>query len=185
MSLSCSLLNFFQNFVKDTQQGCRIITFLIYRNDLSKLKCIRNNICKIIAYGFVSREPFWIFISTKWTEWNWWRLCFHFCVCVCVCVCVSVHTQSYWFEWAEWRIVFDSCVKSWEYFRTDNMSLKTSLYWLSEYIVRLKIEVGVEEKCTKMLTPFPMDFPHTPQHVVIIDDVIIVDRRLLRTYIHH
>jgi len=35
----------------------------------------------------------------------------------------------------------------------------------------------------RMLTPFPMDFPHTPQHCVIIDDVIIVDRRLLRTYI--
>jgi len=28
--------------------------------------------------------------------------------------------------------------------------------------VSFKIEVGVEEKCTKMLTPFPMDFPHTP-----------------------
>jgi len=28
-----------------------------------------------------------------------------------------------------------------------------------------------------------MDFPHTQQHAVIIDDVIIVGRRLLRTYI--
>jgi len=61
--------------------------------------------------------------------------------------------------------------------------LETSLYWLSEDIVRLKIEVGVREKCTKMLIPFPIDFPHTPQHAVIIDDVIIVGRRLLRTYI--
>jgi len=59
----------------------------------------------------------------------------------------------------------------------DNISLETSLYWLSEDIVRFKI--GVEEKCT----PFPMDFPHTPQHAVIIDDVIIFGRRLLRTYI--
>jgi len=83
-------------------------------------------------------------------------------------VCVSMRTQSHWFEWAEWRIVFDSCVKSWEYFRTDNISLETSLYWLSEDIVRFKIELGVEEKCTKMLTPFPMDFPQTPQHAVII-----------------
>jgi len=61
--------------------------------------------------------------------------------------------------------------------------LETSLYWLSEDIVRFKIEVGVEEKCTKMLTPFPMDFPHMPEHAVIINDVIIVGRRLLHTYI--
>jgi len=29
----------------------------------------------------------------------------------------------------------------------------------------------------------PMDFLHTPEHAVIIDDLIIVGRRLLRTYI--
>jgi len=57
-------------------------------------------------------------------------------------------------------------VKTSEYFRTDNISLETSFHWLSEDIVRFKIEVGVEEKCTKMLTPFPVDFPHTPQHAV-------------------
>jgi len=65
----------------------------------------------------------------------------------------------------------------------DNISLETSFSWLSDDIVRFKIEKGFEEKCTKMLTPFPMDFLHTPQHTVIIDDVIIVDRRLVRTYI--
>jgi len=43
--------------------------------------------------------------------------------------------------------------------------------------------MGVEEKCAKVLTPFSMDFPHTPEHAVIIDDVIIVGTRLLRTYI--
>ena len=61
--------------------------------------------------------------------------------------------------------------------------METSLYWLSEGVVRFKIEVGVEEKCTKMLTPFPMDFPHTPEHAVIIDDVVIVGMCLLHTYI--
>ena len=61
--------------------------------------------------------------------------------------------------------------------------METSLYWLSEDIVRFKVEVGVEEKCTKMLTPFPMDFLHTPQHTVIINDIIIVGRCLLCTYI--
>jgi len=65
----------------------------------------------------------------------------------------------------------------------DDISLETSLYWLSADIVRFKIEVGVEEKCTKMLTPFPMDFPHTPEHAAINDDVIIVGTRLLHTCI--
>jgi len=162
------------------------------------------------------------------------------------------------------RNTFNSCVKSWEYFRSDNISLETSLswlyddivrfkmemglrrnvqkctpcpsdvlasllaaascytrwgynviggityfhqkcirlirkklrifphgryivemslYWLSEDTVRFKIEVGVEEKYTKMLTPFPMNFPHVPQHAVIIDDVIIIGTHLLHTYI--
>jgi len=65
----------------------------------------------------------------------------------------------------------------------DDISLETLLYWLSEDIVRFKIEVGIEEKCTKMLTPFPMDFPHTSHHTVIVGDIIIVGRRLLHTYI--
>jgi len=38
-------------------------------------------------------------------------------------------------------------------------------------------------KCRKMLTPFPIDFRHAPQHAVIINDVIIVGTRLLHTYI--
>jgi len=50
-------------------------------------------------------------------------------------------------------------------------------------MVRFNIEVGFEEKYTKMLTPFLVDLPHTPEHAVIIDDVIIVGRRLLHTFI--
>ena len=60
--------------------------------------------------------------------------------------------------------------------------METSFSWLSDDIVRFKIEMGVEKKCTKILTPFPLDFLHTPvtpQHAVIIDDVIIIGRRLL------
>jgi len=30
------------------------------------------------------------------------------------------------------------------------MSLETSFYWLSDDVVRFKIEMGIEEKCTKM-----------------------------------
>jgi len=66
-------------------------------------------------------------------------------------------------------------VKSLEYLCSDNISLETPFSWLSGDIVRFKIEMGVEKKCTKMLTLFPMDFPHTlvtPQHGVIIDDVV-------------
>jgi len=32
----------------------------------------------------------------------------------------------------------------------DNISLETSFYWLSEDLVRFKIEVWVKKKCTKM-----------------------------------
>ena len=61
--------------------------------------------------------------------------------------------------------------------------LETSFSWLSEDIVRFKFEIGVVKKCTKMSTLFPMDFPHMPQHAVVIYDVIIIARRLLRKYI--
>jgi len=41
-------------------------------------------------------------------------------------------------------------MKSSEYFRTENISLEYMFHWLSDDIVRFTIEVGVEEKCTKM-----------------------------------
>ena len=68
-------------------------------------------------------------------------------------------------------------------FCSDNVSLETSFSWLSDDIVRFKIKMGVVKKCKKMLTPFPMVFPNTPQHAVVTDDVIIIDRHLLRKYI--
>ena len=50
------------------------------------------------------------------------------------------------------------------------MSLETSLYWLSEDIVRVKIEVGVEEKCTKILTPFQ----HVHDNIIVyLADIIM------------
>ena len=55
--------------------------------------------------------------------------------------------------------------------------METSFSSLSDDIVRFKIEMGVLKKCTKMSTPFPMDFLLTPQHAVVIDDVIIIGRR--------
>jgi len=45
------------------------------------------------------------------------------------------------------RNVFDSCVKSWQYFCTHGISLKSVSNWLSYDIVRFKIEVGVDAKC--------------------------------------
>ena len=38
----------------------------------------------------------------------------------------------------------------------DNISLESMSHWLSDDIVRFNIEVAVEEKCTKNVTPFPM-----------------------------
>jgi len=54
-------------------------------------------------------------------------------------------------------------------------------------IFRFKIGMGVVKKCTKMSTPFQMNFSaqkyasHTTS--VVIDDVIIISRRLLCKYI--
>ena len=53
-------------------------------------------------------------------------------------------------EGAVWAVmaylsIIDSCVKSWQYFPTQNVSFN-SKEWLSYDIVRLKIELGVEEK---------------------------------------
>jgi len=46
------------------------------------------------------------------------------------------------------RNTFDSCVKSWQYFRTHGILLNSVLYSLSSYIVRFKIQVGVDAKFT-------------------------------------
>jgi len=94
-----------------------------------------------LALGFVF---YVLVISAKWTEWNWRRLCLHFCVFVCV------HSLPLVWMGGMLRNVFDSCVKSWEYFRMDNISLESLSHWLSDD--RFKIEVGVLEKCTKNVT---------------------------------
>ena len=52
------------------------------------------------------------------------------------------------------------------YFRSDNISLETSLYWVSEDVVRFKIEVRVVEKCTKNVNTISDEFfPHTPVYI--------------------
>jgi len=37
----------------------------------------------------------------------------------------------------------------WQYSHTDNISLESMCHWLSADIIRFKIEVGIEEKCSK------------------------------------
>jgi len=50
-----------------------------------------------------------------------------------------------------WSMI-DSCVKSWQYFRTQNVSLNSVKNWLSYDVVKFKIEMGVEGVgCAKML----------------------------------
>jgi len=75
-------------------------------------------------------------------------------VCLCVCLCICVHSVPLvWMGGMTYctpRNVCDSCAKSWLYFRTDKILLETSFYWLSDDVVRFKIEVGVYKKCTKM-----------------------------------
>ena len=48
------------------------------------------------------------------------------------------------------RNIFDLCVKSWQYFCMNSISLKSVLNRLYYDIVRFKIEVGIDEKCTQM-----------------------------------
>jgi len=49
--------------------------------------------------------------------------------------------RSHWFDWHIFnRNVFDSCVESWRYFRTDNILLEMSFYWLSKIIVNFNID---------------------------------------------
>jgi len=99
-------------------------------------------------------------------------------------LCVCAHSVP--LVWMDWmlRNIFDSCVKN---FRTDNISLETSFYWLSDDVVRFEIEVGVEEKCTKNNTYITQNgfsaHATARRKAMSADDVIIVGRRLLRTYI--
>jgi len=48
------------------------------------------------------------------------------------------------------KIAFDSCVKSWQYFRIHDISLNSVSDSLSYDVVRFKIQVGVDVKCTRM-----------------------------------
>jgi len=57
-----------------------------------------------------------------------------------------------------YRSIIDSCVKSWQYFPTQNVAWNSMKEWLSYDIVRLKIELAVEQKficknVTKQQTP--------------------------------
>ena len=53
-----------------------------------------------------------------------------------------------------------------------------TLSWLSDDVVRFKIEMGVIKKCTKMSTLFQMNISGHASHAtaVVIDDVIIIGR---------
>ena len=57
--------------------------------------------------------------------------------------------------------------------------METTLSWLSDEIVRFKIEMGVVKKCTTMSTPqMNLSAPKYASHAtyVAIDDVIIIGR---------
>jgi len=100
-----------------------------------------------------------IFISAKWTEWNWTICCFHFCVSVCVSVCVSAHSV-HWFEWAEWCIVRQKCIRF--------VREKLMIFPYGQYIVGIYVSLtfwlcsqvqdrsGVLGEMYKNVTPFPM-----------------------------
>jgi len=59
--------------------------------------------------------------------------------------------------------------------------LETTLFWLSDDVVRFKIKMGVVKKCTKMSTQLEINFSAqkyaSHATAVVIDDVIIIGRR--------
>ena len=58
--------------------------------------------------------------------------------------------------------------------------METMLSWLSDDVVRFKIEMGVVKKCTKMSTSqmnFSAQKYASNATAVVIDDVIIIGRR--------
>jgi len=128
-----------------------------------------------------------IFISAKWTEWTGDILWCFDSVCHQSINRLRRHRctrrrKIYLPDNCFNRNIFDSCVKSWEYFRSDNISLATSFSWLSDDKVRFKIEMGLWRHVQKCQHRFRWIFPHkntpvTPQHAVVIDDVLIIGRR--------
>jgi len=54
------------------------------------------------------------------------------------------------------RNVFDLCVKSLKYMRTDNMSLESTVHWLSEDIGKFEVSDGVYEKIEKFVKNITM-----------------------------
>jgi len=114
------------------------------------------------------RAPFWLdkdehvtisstHSSRQSHEWVWRRLtCVHARCKLVRHTCRWVVRSFFRSNWFKRRIfntnVSNSCVKSWLYFRTDNISSETFVHWLSEETVRFDIEVGVYDKFAKMLT---------------------------------
>jgi len=64
-----------------------------------------------------------IFISAKWTDWNWWIYCFHFCPSVCFCVCLCALTWM-----GGWRIVRRELYST-RVWKVDNISVRTRYCW--------------------------------------------------------
>jgi len=46
--------------------------------------------------------------------------------------------------------VFNLCVKISQYFRTDNISLESTIRWLSDDAVNFEVDITVREKYAKM-----------------------------------
>ena len=57
-----------------------------------------------------------------------------------VCVCARVVWMAFWVYFKNIN-VFDSCMKSWQYFRTDNMSTESYLFFFLEmyFVTRSKL----------------------------------------------
>jgi len=93
--------------------------------------------CVYYLWGF-------IVISAKWTEWTGRYYVFTF-VCVCLCTLSPIGLNGRNDVLYCVRLVHEK-LRIFPY----RHYIDGMFHWLSDDIVRFKIEVGVDEKCTKM-----------------------------------
>ena len=81
-----------------------------------------------------------------------------------VCVCVCARTQCHWFGWAEWRIrLVREKLRIFPYGQYIVGTVVLLAFWRYS---QFQDRSGGWGEMYKNVTPFPMDFPHTPQHSV-------------------
>ena len=84
---------------------------------------------------FIYCCTYFIFISTKWTKWNWRIYCFHFCLSVCLCTLSP--------GWNDVSFA-EKCIRL--VWKVDSISVQTRYCWKRCFIGFLTIWSGSRSK---------------------------------------